>query len=775
LQVPSAVDPAIRREGNIVCFDSDWQFPAVTELHAYRRMKQVPIPSSCTYVAFPWATLIDKLNTNAPDKKALQARFEGFCRLVPRSTYKVTVCQHIIMEKYLDLFRQCGIHEVFWSHARKPLGQAGGQGAGAPAIHPFPLYPVQMPEQPGELWRRPRPFLFSFVGAKSNRWYLTDVRRHILELLGPDPSGLVVGRDSWHYNRIVYDHQVSGRVAEGASLVDDSASEEFKSTLMRSVFSLCPSGTGPNSIRLWESLAAGSVPVVLADTWLPPGNQALWAQAAVFWPETRDAVAALPRYLRQIEADPERLAAMRHAGRQLWLQYGPASFVHDVQKRMVALNDAAAAKSEWQPRIPVHRLFAARAPSPMDARILLSVADADTLVNPRLANDYESDPQLSAGMQRTRLVLDEGTAKRLDALPKAAQRKASAASNPRVRDRRMRVWLGGAHAHRTPLAYLPFQRLALGDFEFVTDPDQADFLVSGFNVDIRSNAALFTRIWRKRSGARVVILSEEPLWDVTMSGGYAEQRRTTQLDDVEVEYAALNHHTSDVYAFARIPYFTLTNDDFLPRYATLLRQKASLKPGELLRIWQTAPVQAAFFAEVRDDRQFDVAYPEHGIVGLSVYRTKVARAVKVPGTMRVGSGWKAAPRRQALPDWHLDKLATLDGRARIVSAYENTHQRDYITEKIFDAFAVGAIPVYYAGPDHRISELVRPEAIVNTYGMAPPQAAARIAGFEPDRAYAEAWLDSVHALADRLSDPEASAAERRRVLSAIAACFERLA
>ena len=50
--------------------------------------------------------------------------------------------------------------------------------------------------------------------------------------------------------------------------------------LLRSKFSLCPSGSGPNSIRLWESLALGSIPVLLADTLELP-NHKLWDNAIV--------------------------------------------------------------------------------------------------------------------------------------------------------------------------------------------------------------------------------------------------------------------------------------------------------------------------------------------------------------------------------------------------------------------------------------------------------------------------------------------------------------
>jgi len=53
---------------------------------------------------------------------------------------------------------------------------------------------------------------------------------------------------------------------------------------LNSRYSLCPSGSGPNSIRFWESLAVGSIPVLLADTLdLPKCFE--WYKAIIRLPE----------------------------------------------------------------------------------------------------------------------------------------------------------------------------------------------------------------------------------------------------------------------------------------------------------------------------------------------------------------------------------------------------------------------------------------------------------------------------------------------------------
>jgi hypothetical protein len=102
---------------------------------------------------------------------------------------------------------------------------------------------------------------------------------------------------------------------------------------------------------------------------------------------------------------------------------------------------------------------------------------------------------------------------------------------------------------------------------------------------------------------------------------------------------------------------------------------------------------------------------------------------------------------------------------RLCSAYENTHHSTYISEKLFDAFAVGAIPVCYAGPGHRLHDLVRPEAMINSFGLTPEAAAEQLAGLSVDLACAEAWLAAVADLRDRLADSHAIAQERQRVVT----------
>ncbi|WP_428739671.1 WcbI family polysaccharide biosynthesis putative acetyltransferase [Sulfurimonas sp.] len=320
-----------------IIFDKDWQYPAITEQYVFQKISDLPnIGNNNVYIAFPWATLIDKLNKQG--KKASQDLFDVLNiikKQIPKNKNVITVCQHILMLKFEEIFADVGITHVFWTHAVK--GQTKFSKYQNIKIYPFPLYPVQAANVQKINYDKDRKVLYSFVGARSNQWYLTQSRSYIIDLLKDDSRGIVIGRDTWHFNKIVYDHQIE-KNTDNKELIDDKATVEFKEIVQDSIFSLCPSGTGPNSIRLWESIGFGAIPVILADTYLPPGNQELWKEAVVFCEETQEAIQALPEHLEKLAQDKELLGRKRNAMKQLWMLYGPENFIYDIQKLFLKLD-----------------------------------------------------------------------------------------------------------------------------------------------------------------------------------------------------------------------------------------------------------------------------------------------------------------------------------------------------------------------------------------------------------------------------------------------------
>lgn len=104
----------------------------------------------------------------------------------------------------------------------------------------------------------PPDLLFSFVGRASN---YPIVRNALLKLKHPH------------------------------SILNDQSSNQsdgdigYIKTLCRSKFVLCPRGFGPSSWRLFETMRAGRVPVIISDDWVPP-KDLLWDKFSIRVAET---------------------------------------------------------------------------------------------------------------------------------------------------------------------------------------------------------------------------------------------------------------------------------------------------------------------------------------------------------------------------------------------------------------------------------------------------------------------------------------------------------
>jgi hypothetical protein len=103
--------------------------------------------------------------------------------------------------------------------------------------------------------------------------YINDLRRRLHEHFRIQNHSriLIELQDKWHFNDIVYSSQVKG--VTPSSREEDlirMKTERYNAVLSNSVFSLCPSGAGVNTLRLWESLAFGSIPVIFDKLWIPP-------------------------------------------------------------------------------------------------------------------------------------------------------------------------------------------------------------------------------------------------------------------------------------------------------------------------------------------------------------------------------------------------------------------------------------------------------------------------------------------------------------------------
>lgn len=286
---------------NIFAFPYNWQTPAQTELWAYEEcLKSKVINTYEQIFCFPWATLVDSL------KHGQQRKAKFFIKALntapPKMALKrITYCQHIYALDLLPYFKMLGITDIFWSHKVKGEDEIDGI-----KLHPFPLFPVMSYRRPELKKNKPlldRKYLYSFIGAYQPELYLTEARKWIFQLPKID-NALVLERTEWHFESDVYREQLLGITeSEAKSHILKRHEEEYIKTMDETVFCLCPSGSGPNSIRLWEALKFGCIPVLISDTLelYPITNQMgnIIVQAA----ETKQSIDNLPNTLQGLLND----------------------------------------------------------------------------------------------------------------------------------------------------------------------------------------------------------------------------------------------------------------------------------------------------------------------------------------------------------------------------------------------------------------------------------------------------------------------------------------
>lgn len=199
--------------------------PVSTEYQAYQLLKEVQLTCSCKYLAIPWAILINTNRLNSiPDFKLAG----GF-----------TVCQHIRFEKIIPKLKEIGIDTLFTPHVCKGKIYEGIR------VLPFPHYAVHGADPAFQ-----KDIFYSFIG------FNTHYTRRIIFDMQHGNAGIVKERKHWHFQQ-PKDLQEAEKI-------------EYQDVLARSRFSLCPRGTGPSTLRFWESLQAGAIPVLFGDDMVLP-------------------------------------------------------------------------------------------------------------------------------------------------------------------------------------------------------------------------------------------------------------------------------------------------------------------------------------------------------------------------------------------------------------------------------------------------------------------------------------------------------------------------
>lgn len=148
-------------------------------------------------------------------------------------------------------------------------------------------------------------YLFSFLGNFSNHAIRTELGS-LVEAFSSSLSTMGVG-----LGFLLQDTSRSQTEFELNSETEKDYKNTYLDSIRESKFILCPRGGCPSSVRVFETMKAGRVPVIISDEWVPP-PEIPWKSFAVFVKE-RD-VRRIPEILKYEETSfVERALAARKA------------------------------------------------------------------------------------------------------------------------------------------------------------------------------------------------------------------------------------------------------------------------------------------------------------------------------------------------------------------------------------------------------------------------------------------------------------------------------
>lgn len=199
------------------------------------------------FAKFPFADLINKKGVNEAQKLVSSIENEHSDKKV------VFICQHIDISKIN--FSQKSI--VFTPHATTK-----DNFKAIPHISKFDGQELDLNKE--------REIKYCFIGAT---W--THVSRaYLFHLFSQHKDFYLRDTGKWHFektNQDIINYEVN-----------------FSSILQKTKFSLCPRGTGPSTIRIWDSLALGCVPVLFGkDLKMPLSQKVNWDEVCIFVDQSR--------------------------------------------------------------------------------------------------------------------------------------------------------------------------------------------------------------------------------------------------------------------------------------------------------------------------------------------------------------------------------------------------------------------------------------------------------------------------------------------------------
>lgn len=172
---------------------------------------------------------------------------------------------------------------VFCPHAIRQLMERN--------FYPIPHFACSFDQALARPWDE-REYLGSFQGSFQTHWTRTRLSK---AFRGPDFK--VVDTGMWHFEK---DSQ-------------DVSRKAYIDLLGNSKVAFCPRGTGPSTIRIWEALAMGCVPMIFSDDLLLPFEEHIdWSQYVLRVPEGK------VQHAESFFPSDDELKSMTERGQELY-------------------------------------------------------------------------------------------------------------------------------------------------------------------------------------------------------------------------------------------------------------------------------------------------------------------------------------------------------------------------------------------------------------------------------------------------------------------------
>ena len=200
--------------------------PVKTEHILFEQLTKLSgkVKTDFAYVAMPIADLINKTGI-----ANTQSRIADVCES-NKDKKLFFVCQHIQVDK-LNFYG----HLVFTPHSTI-----------FDSYVPIPHYACNYDSVYSKPWNE-REYDFSFMGD-----YGTHRTRSLMyEALKNRPKTIFVDTKKWHFHSDSKTQKIN--------------KQNYIELLGNTKYSLCPRGTGPSTIRIWEAMAMNSCPIILSN------------------------------------------------------------------------------------------------------------------------------------------------------------------------------------------------------------------------------------------------------------------------------------------------------------------------------------------------------------------------------------------------------------------------------------------------------------------------------------------------------------------------------